>query len=69
MYLNRSEYTSSAYTNCPLRFNTPAGTDNAGELPMSLIVQQAYTLSPEALNCFRNIPTIKGFPGPIFLKS
>lgn len=59
MYLNRSEYTSSAYTNCLLRYDTSAGADNAGELPMSLVGQQAYTLSPEALALFQKYPDDK----------
>lgn len=59
MYLNRSEYTSSAYTNCLLRFDTSAGADNASELPMSLVGQQAYVLSPEALALFAKFPADK----------
>jgi len=59
MYLNRSEYTSSAYTNCLLRFDTSAGADNASDLPMSLVGQQAYVLSPEALALFAKFPADK----------
>ncbi len=53
LYLNRSEYTSGQYINAFLRFDTSAGADNAADLPMSLIGQQAYTLSADALALFK----------------
>ena len=59
LYLNRSEYTSSAYTNAFLRFDTSAGADNANDLPMSLVGQQAYCLSVEALAYFAKYPADK----------
>lgn len=59
MYLNRSEYTSGAYTNCLLRFDGSGGSDNAAELPMSLVGQQAYTLSTDALALFQKFPADK----------
>jgi hypothetical protein len=62
MYLNRSEYTSGAYTNCLLRFDTSAGADNATDLPMSLVGQQAYCLSAEALALFQKYPADKRIP-------
>lgn len=59
LYLNRSEYTSSAYTNAFLRFDTSSGADNANDLPMSLVGQQAYCLSTDALALFQKNPTDK----------
>lgn len=59
VYLNRSEYTSGNYTNCFLRFDTSGSADNASELPMSLIGQQAYCLSTDAMSMFLKNPTDK----------
>lgn len=59
LYLNRSEYTSGAYTNAFLRIDTSGGVDNALDLPMSLIGQQAYCLSTNALALFSIYPTDK----------
>ncbi len=59
VYLNRAEYTSGNYTNCFLRYDTSAGADNASELPMSLVGQQAYCLSAEALALFQKYPSDK----------
>lgn len=59
LYLNRSEYTSGAYTNAFLRFDTSSGADNAIDLPMSLVGQQAYCLSTDALALFAKYPTDK----------
>ena len=53
LYLNRSEYTSSSYNNAFLRFDTSSGADNALDLPMSLVGQQAYCLSTDALALFQ----------------
>ena len=59
LYLNRSEFTSGAYTNAFLRFDTSSGADNALDLPMSLVGQQAYCLSTDALALFAKYPTDK----------
>lgn len=56
MYLNRSEYTSGAYTNCLPRVDTSTGADNAAELPISLVGQAAYVLSNEALAMINKYP-------------
>jgi starch-binding outer membrane protein, SusD/RagB family len=59
VYLNRAEYTSGQYTNCLLRFDTSGSRDNANDLPMSLIGQQAYCLSTDALALFQKYPADK----------
>lgn len=59
IYLNRDEYTSEQYNLAFLRFGTSGGADNASALPMSLVGQQAYTLSPRALALFQNYPEDK----------
>jgi len=62
MYLNRSEYTSGAYTNCLLRFDTSGSRDNAADLPMSLIGQQSYCLSTDAFALFQKYTGDKRIP-------
>lgn len=59
LYLNRSEFTSGAYTNAFLRFDTSSGADNALDLPMSLVGQQAYCLSTQAMAFFAKYPADK----------
>ncbi len=62
VYLNRSEYTSSNFYNCFLRYDTSGGADNVNDLPISLIGQQAYCLSTEALALFQKYPADKRIP-------
>jgi starch-binding outer membrane protein, SusD/RagB family len=62
MYLNRSEFTSGAYTNCMPRVDTSGNSDNASELPLSLIGQQAYALSDMAYALFQKYPGDKRIP-------
>lgn len=55
-YLDRSEYSSGRYNEAFPRFDTSQGADNAADLPMALAGQQAYTLSPRALQLFEKHP-------------
>ncbi len=62
LYLNRAEYTSGAYTNMLPRVDTSGNSDNANDLPLALVGQQAYVLSNEALALFQKYPEDKRIP-------
>lgn len=62
LYLNRAEFTSGAYTNMMPRVDTSGNSDNANELPLSLVGQQAYVLSDMALALFQKYPQDRRIP-------
>jgi len=59
LFLNRSEYTSTGINFGISRFDVSGSATNAADLPLSLIGQAGYILSPRALELFAANPADK----------